>query len=280
MLFIEALSKANSQPKTRPLINKRKNRTIISNRDSVALSSAAHQVKEIHLDSREKTPLTPSNSIFANLIEHVINYLTGAKLTLHSPEELNLEQNDWQLFLQVPPVNTENTKKQGSYLVPAIHRQPPAKQLIFHIPVKPAYGKTIEMTLLLSAHHGSPEIPQLFHLFPKENQLPALNTPYTPEFIDQQITHYHVLLDQDGEADQLSPLYSYVNQSRIIDEHASQPLLSGLRIWRAKGNILNPVVLGDNRIGMLFFGHYHPLDSSNISLEERQRQSNKLYTKA
>ena len=138
----------------------------------------------------------------------------------------------------------------------------------------------IEMTLLLSPHNGSPEAPSIFYTFPKENWLPVLRTPYPPEFLEQQITHYHILLDQDGEPDQLSSLYTHINQSRVMSEDTFSPQTFGLRIWRAKNNALTPVVLGDSQIGLLFVGHFKPIEGNPISEEERARQASNLYTKA
>jgi len=279
MLFIEAINRTSIQSNAKKLISREKKHPTISNKDSVDLSSAGHQVKEIHLDSQEKVPLTASTSIFANLVEHVLSHAMDAELHLHSPEELSLDTKEWKLFLQVPPINTEGSQKTAGYIEPEIHSQPPAKQLIFHIPVKPSYGIPIEMTLLLSPHHGSPETLNLFHTLPKENWLPVLNTPYSPDFLTQQLTHYHILLDQDGESDQLSPLYPHINQSKII---ANQDLakISGLRVWRARNNALTPIALGDSEIGLLFVAHYKPLDSSTISDEERSLRASNLYTKA
>ncbi|NLQ17639.1 hypothetical protein HGG82_08355 [Marinomonas sp. M1K-6] len=282
MLFIEALHRTSTQPNEKKLISKAKYRPIISNKDSVDLSPVAHQVKEIHLDSQAKTALTASTSIFANLIEHVLSHAFNTNLHLHSPEELNLDIKEWKLFLQVPPINRDKNKKTDDYIAiaPEIHQRPPAKQLIFHIPVKPSYGIPVEMTLLVSPHNGSPETPNLFHTFAKESWLPILRTPYSPEFLEQQASYYHILLDQDGELDQLSPLYSHINQSRIENEGSLPAHLFGLRIWRAKNNTLTPVVLGDKQIGLLFIGHYQPLEGNPISAEEKARQASNLYTKA
>ena len=280
MLFIEALNRASTQPNEKKLISRAKYRPIISNKDSVDLSSAAHQVKEIHLDSQTKSPLTASTSVFANLIEHVLSHLINTNVHLHSPEELNLDTKDWKLFLQVPPMTKEKDNKSVEYVAPEVLQRPPAKQLIFHIPVKPSYGIPIEMTLLLSPHNGSPEAPSIFYTFPKENWLPVLRTPYPPEFLEQQITHYHILLDQDGEPDQLSSLYTHINQSRVMSEDTFSPQTFGLRIWRAKNNTLTPVVLGDSQIGLLFVGHFKPIEGNPISEEERARQASNLYTKA
>ncbi|MGO2236277.1 hypothetical protein B6N13_19130 [Marinomonas sp. UCMA 3892] len=280
MLFIEALNRASTQPNEKKLISRAKYRPVISNKDSVDLSSAAHQVKEIHLDSQNKSPLTASTSVFANLIEHVLSHLINGNAHLHSPEELNLDTKDWKLFLQVPPMTKEKDNKSVEYVAPEVLQRPPAKQLIFHIPVKPSYGIPVEMTVLLSPHNGSPEAPSIFYTSPKENWLPVLRTPYPPEFLEQQITHYHILLDQDGEPDQLSPLYTHINQSKVMGEDSFSPHTFGLRIWRAKNNTLTPVVLGDSQIGLLFVGHFKPIEGNPISEEERARQASNLYTKA
>ncbi|WP_421855723.1 hypothetical protein [Marinomonas sp.] len=280
MLFIEALNRASTQPNEKKLISRAKYRPTINHKDSVDLSSAAHQVKEIHLNSQVKTPLTASTSVFANLIEHALSYILTSNLHVHSPEELNLDIKDWILSLQVPPVKSEQDQKTAGYLVPEVPQRPPAKQLIFHIPVKPSYGIPVDMTLLISPNNGSPEVPSLFHTFPKESWLPVLRTPYLPDFLDQQVTHYHILLDQDGEPDQLSPLYVHINQSRIMSEDTFSPQTFGLRIWRAKNNTLTPVVLGDSKIGLLFIGHYTPIEGNPITEEERARQASNLYTKA
>ncbi|QUX94659.1 hypothetical protein C0J08_04205 [Marinomonas sp. CT5] len=281
MLFIEALSRASTQPNERKLISRGKYRPNINSKDSVDLSSAAHQVKEIHLNSQSKTPLTASTSVFANLIEHALSHILNSSLHVHSPEELNLDIKDWTLPLQVPPVGNQQNKRLDGYLEPEIPRRPPAKQLIFHIPVKPSYGIPIDMTLLISPNNGSPEVPSLFHTFPKESWLPVLRTPYPPDFLEQQITHHHILLDQDGEPDQLSPLYAHINQSRIMSEESALPSQTfGLRVWRTKNNNLTPVILGDNRIGLLFVGHYKPIEGNSISEEEKARQASNLYTKA
>lgn len=280
MLFIEAINRASTQSNEKKLLSRAKYRPTISNKDSVDLSSAAHQVKEIHLDSQAKTPLTASISVFANLIEHTLRHLISTNLHLHSPEELNLDLKKWALFLQVPPTSADKDNPSVAYKTSTGHRRPPAKQLIFHIPVKPSYGAPIEMTLLLSPHNGSPETPNIFHTFQKESTLPVLRTPYPPEFLQQQATHHHILLDQDGEPDQLSPLYTHINQSRIISSDNLPPEISGLRIWRSKNNALTPVVLGDDKIGLLFVGHHKPLEGSTISEEERARRANNLYTKA
>jgi hypothetical protein len=280
MLFIEALNRASTQSNEKKLISRAKYRPTISNKDSVDLSSAANQVKEIHLDSQAKTQLTASISVFANLIEHTLRHMINANLHLHSPEELNLDLKSWQLFLQVPPINAEKDKRTVGYITPEVHQRPPAKQLIFHIPVKPSYGIPVEMTLLVSPHNGSPETPDVFRTFPKESWLPVLRTPYPPEFLSQQITHHHIMLDQDGELDQLSPLYAHINQSRIINETNLRPQIFGLRIWKAKNNALTPIVLGDKQIGLLFVGHHKPLEGNIISEEERAQHASNLYTKA
>lgn len=88
------------------------------------------------------------------------------------------------------------------------------------------------------------------------------------------------MLDQDGELDQLSPLYAHINQSRIINEANLPPQIFGLRIWKAKNNALTPIVLGDKQIGLLFVGHHKPLEGNIISEEERAKHASNLYTKA
>ncbi|MBR7887530.1 hypothetical protein J9B83_01155 [Marinomonas sp. A79] len=278
MIFVEAINKTITQPNGKKWLTKNKYRPAGHHQDSVELSSAAHEVKEIFLDSEESTPLTASSSIFANLVEHVLSHVFNDSLHLHSPEELMLDQKSWALFLQVPPSNETNNKS-PSYLTPEGYKPPISKQLIFHIPVKPFYGNTLDMTLLMSSHNGSPKPPEFFATHPKETTLPILRTPYSPEFLAQQTSHFHIFLDQDGEPDQLSPLYSHVNQSRLTEQNTS-PNITGLRVWRAKKNILTPAVLGDNRIGLLFVGHYSPLTGNTISEETRSRQANNLYTKA
>ncbi|RBP83099.1 hypothetical protein EBI01_12190 [Marinomonas rhizomae] len=280
MLFIEALNRASTQPNEKKLIARAKYRSVISHKDSVDLSSAAHQVKEIHLDSQAKIPLTAATSIFANLIEHVLNHLINSNVHLHSPEELNLETKEWKLFLQVPPLTKQKSNKSDEYVTPEVLQHPPAKQLIFHIPVKPSYGIPIEMTVLLSHHHGSPTAPSIFHTLSTESWLPVLRTPYSPDFLEQQVTHHHILLDQDGEPDQLSPLYVHINQSKIMGENMLSPQVFGLRIWRSKNNTLTPVVLGDKQVGLLFVGHYKPIEGTPISEDEKARQASNLYTKA
>ncbi len=280
MLFIEAISRANTQSSDKKSLIRTATRSIKSNKDSVDLSSAAHQVKEIHLDSYTKQPLTASTSIFANLIEHVLSHVMGSKLHLHSPEELDLDSKDWRVFLQIPPMDTEKSKTNAAYATPEPSRRP-AKQLIFHIPVKPSYDIPVEMTLLLSPHNGSPETLEMFHTFPKESWLPVLNTPYPPDFLNQQPTHHHILLDQDGESDQLSPLYAHINQSQLTTTESDiSPKVFGLRIWRAKNNRLSPVALGDNKIGLLFVGDYKPLDNSFIDDDEKSRQASNLHIQA
>lgn len=276
MLFIDALSRVGRQPNESKNLGRVNHRSHANYKDSVDLSSAANQVKEIHLDSQQKNLLTASGSLFANLIEHVLHYILAPEVTIYSPEELNLTQKEWRLFLQVPPIG-ETKRSSDNYLELDISKRPQPKQLIFHIPVRPAYGNTVEMTLLLSSHHGSPETPKLFSQFPKENNLPALQTPYAPEFISQQITHYHVLLDQDGEPDQLAPLYPHVNQSKISQITTE---LTGLRLWRARGELLQPIVLGDNKIGLLYIGHYSPLRGNHIETGYNEKKGSGLYTKA
>ena len=278
MLFIEAISKAKSQTSGKHLLAKSKTRTPIVNQDSVDLSLAAHQVKEIHLESQTKEPLTAASSIFANLIEHTLRHITKNKLHLHSPEELNLEDKDWQLFLQVPPTDTDKSKKVAGYVAPKTY-QSTAKQLIFHIPVKPSYGPATEITLLISSHRGSPDTPNFFDQFPKENWLTELETPYLPEIINQQQTHHHLFLDQDGEEDQLTPLYSLVNQSRLTEENALPQEIQGLRIWKAKSSTLEPILLGDKKIGLLFVGHYISLDSRTATTKKETPKTNNLHIK-
>ena len=280
MLFIEALSRASTQPNEKKLISRTKYRPVVDYKDSVDLSSAAHQVKEIHLDSQAKNPLTASTSVFANLIEHVLNHVINSNARIYSPEELNLDTKDWKLSLQVPPQTNDTRNRAENYVAPEVKLRPPAKQLIFHIPVKPSYGIPIDMTLLLSPNSGSPEVPNLFHTLPKENRLPVLRTPYPPEFLEQQVTHYHILLDQDGEPDQLSPLYVHINQSKIMEESTLPSDFFGLRIWRTKNNALTPVILGDKQVGLLFVGHYKPVESNLANEGERARQASILYTKA
>ncbi|MCV2401567.1 hypothetical protein OFY17_01605 [Marinomonas sp. C2222] len=279
MLFIEAINKVAAHPDKKKLLVKGKRRSSVTNKDSVDLSSAGHQVKEIHLDSHAKQPLTASSSVFANLIEHALTYLLNSKIYLHSPEELGLDNKDWKLFLQVPPISIEKKKTIAGYLPPQRY-QNTTKPLIFHIPVKPSYGPAVEMTLMLSPHSGSPEIPEFFQNFQQESWLPMLSTPYSPEFLRQQVSHYHVFIDQDGEVDQLSPLYTFVNQSRLTEESNIPKSTHGLRIWKAKHNTLEPVLLGDERVGALFVHHHTTLDSRAINIDSRASQSDKLSIKA
>ncbi|WP_133012642.1 hypothetical protein [Marinomonas flavescens] len=282
MLFIEALNRAGAQPTTAKHPSKVKNRPFSASNDSVDLSPEAHEVKEIHLDSHQKSPLTASSSIFANLIEHILNHILNEKLLILSPEELNIEHKEWQIFLQVPPSKIQTDCAQpdtSSYQEPEIKKKPPPKQLKFHIPVKPTYGNTVDMTVVLSAHQGSPEVPAIFFLLPKENTLPLLRTPYTPEFISQQVTYYHILLDQDGEPDQLSNLYPLLTPPPS-EEDIKTPNIFGLRLWRVQGATLKPVVLGDKKIGLLYTGHYHPLDGNSDALQDNGKKANYLYTKA
>lgn len=280
MLFIETINKVAAHPDKKKLLVKGKRRSSVTNKDSVDLSSAGHQVKEIHLDSHAKKPLTASSSVFANLIEHVLAQLLSSKVHLHSPEELGLDNKDWKLFLQVPPISIEKKKATAGYLPPQRY-QNTTKPLIFHIPVKPSYGPAVEMTLMLSPHNGSPEIPEFFHNFQQESWLPMLSTPYSPDFLRQQISHYHVFIDQDGEADQLSPLYTFVNQSRLmVIEEQLPKSIAGLRIWRARQNSLSPIVLGDQKTGLIFIGHHDPVDSHLMSDKEKARQASNLYEKA
>lgn len=280
MLFIEAISRASSQSSEKKLLNKSKQHSKISNKDSVDLSIAGHQVKEIHLDSQDKKPLTASISIFANLIEHVLAHVMNAKLHLYSSDELDLDIKDWRIFLQIPPISAEKKHTNSVYTTPAPNRRP-AKQLIFHIPVKPAYGTAVEMTLLLSPHNGSPDTLEIFRTFPQESWLPTLNIPYPPDFLSQQPIHHHILLDSDGEPDQLAPLYTHINQSQLtINGTDIPPKAFGLRIWRVKNNILSPVILGDSKIGLLFVGNYRPLDGSVMNGNEKAHCASKLHFKA
>ncbi|MDB4838003.1 hypothetical protein OAH87_06000 [Marinomonas sp.] len=280
MLFIEAINKVAAHPDKKKFLIKGKKRPSLSNKDSVDLSSAGHQVKEIHLDNDNKAPLTASASIFANLIEHTLTHLLSSKLYLHSPEELGLDTKKWKLFLQVPPIATEKKKSIAGYLPPKRY-QNKIKPLIFHIPVKPSYGPAVELTLMLSPHNGSPEIPDIFHHFQHESWLPMLNTPYSPDFLKQQISHYHIFMDQDGEKDQMTPTYAHINQSRLINHDEQLPAsILGLRIWRAKHNTLTPVVLGDEKIGLVFIGHHEPVDSHFMTNEDKALQASNLYEKA
>ncbi|GAA0830935.1 MULTISPECIES: hypothetical protein [Marinomonas] len=282
MLFIEALNRVGTQPNKPQATGKLKNRPLMTQKDSVDLSTAANEVKEIHLDSEQKTPLTASSSIFANLIEHILNHILNTELSILSPEELNIDNKEWRLFLQAPPNRAQSDApviNSNSYQEPEIKKQPAKKQLRFRIPVKPAYGNPVEMTVLLSAHQGSPEIPYFFSHIPKENTLPLLKTPYTPEFIGQQITYYHILLDLDGEPDQLSPLYPLLTPPPSEEDNKT-PDIYGLRLWRTQGASLRPIVLGDKKMGLLYIGHYPPLNSHAQALKETNRKSNYLYTKA
>lgn len=283
MLFIDALTRSGTLPNKATTINKEKLRYARTSRDSVDLSSAANEVKEIHLDSTEKSPLSASSSVFANLIEHTLNHIFDSKLSILSPEELNLDNKDWQLYLQVPPSASIEEKPDNSYEEPAIRKRPQTKQLTFHVPVKPNYGNTVEMTVLLSAHKGSPEIPALFSSLPKENTLAMLRTPYSQEFLAQQVTHYHIFLDQDGEEDQLSPLYPFsIKENDSLKNEPEEVVknLIGLRLWRAKGDILQPILLADTKIGPLFVGHYHPIIGSTASREEQHYAEKNLSIKA
>lgn len=282
MLFIEALNRVGTQPNRPQATGRTKNRPFITQKDSVDLSVAANEVKEIHLDSEQRNPLTASSSIFANLIEHILNHILSTELTILSPEELNIDNKEWRLFLQAPPNRAQTdapTTKSSSYQEPEIKKQPPKKQLRFRIPVKPAYGPPVEMTVLLSAHQGSPEIPYFFSMLPKENTLPLLKTPYTPEFISQQITYYHILLDLDGEPDQLSPLYPLLTPPPSEEDNKT-PDIYGLRLWRAQGSTLHPIVLGDKKMGLLYVGHYPPFNSQAHVKQESGQKAHYLYTKA
>ncbi|MGR0278035.1 hypothetical protein ACUM5Y_03185 [Marinomonas dokdonensis] len=280
MLFIEALNKLNTPPHDTRFNNSQRKRAVVRNKDSVDLSQDATQVKEIYLDSEEGQPLSASQSIVANLIEHILSYLFDTKINISSPQELGVEEKSWQVFLQIPPYHNLPQKPASNYQVPHIQKRPQAKSLIFHIPVKPAYGNTIEMTVLMSTPLGSPEKPALFHQHSKENNLSPLKTPYTPEFLNAQNRHFHVLLDQDGEPDQLANLHAYANQSRLSDSNSASSDNHGLRIWRYKDQALTPLILGDNRLGLLYMGNYFPLDSSMMSPEEKNRQASRLYEKA
>ncbi|TYL47086.1 hypothetical protein [Marinomonas sp. IMCC 4694] len=280
MLFIEALNKASPQPHEKKPFMRGKYRSVVSNKDSVDLSTAAHQVKEIRLNSKEKTPLTASISIFANLVEHVLLHIIEGKVQLLSPEELNVDSKEWSLSLQVPPVNANPDTRASEYLSPEKKRPQPIKSLVFHIPVKPIYGPPIEMTLLVSPHYGSPKVPDIFRTTPKENWLPTLRTPYLPDVLHRQLTHHHILLDQDGEPDQLSPLYLHAHQTQPIDTKAPLFNIDGLRVWRVKNTLLAPIALGDHQIGLLFVGHHKPLGVSQISKNHSEKQINNLNTKA
>jgi len=279
MLFIEALSRAGVKPNTKKHPQKSRTQPITTSEDSVALSPAAHEVKEIHLDSQHKSPLSVSSSIFANLIEHTLSYLFNKKLLIISPEEIILDQKEWQLFLQVPPHKAlpDDDTKNNSYQEPEIKKPQSSKQLKFYIPVKPAYGNTIKMTVILSVHQGSPEIPYFFSSLPKENTLPLLKTPDTPEIIKQQVTYYHLLFDKDGEPDQLSALYPLLITSPEKDQ--ATPSTFGLRLWRVQGTALRPVVLGDRKVGLLYIGHYQPIEGHS-SGSKNTTNTNYLYTKA
>ncbi|REG84917.1 hypothetical protein [Marinomonas pollencensis] len=281
MLFIEALNRVGTQPNRPQATGRLKNRPFITQKDSVDLSTTANEVKEIHLDSEQKTPLTASSSIFANLIEHILNHILNTELSILSPEELNIDDKEWRLFLQAPPnkAQTDAPTTSNSYQEPEIRKQPAKKQLRFRIPVKPAYGPPVEMMVLVSAHQGSPEIPYFFSMLPKENTLPLLKTPYTPEFIAQQITYYHILLDLDGEQDQLAPLYPLLTPPPS-EEDIKTPDIYGLRLWRTQGSSLRPIVLGDKKMGLLYIGHYPPLNSQAQTKYESGQKPHYLYTKA
>lgn len=282
MLFIDALSRVGPQQNAAKQKNRLKNRSNKASRDSVDLSMAAHEVKEIHLDSQEKAQLTAASSIFANLMEHILSYVLEKNLTILSPEELNIAQKDWQFSLQSPPSSPPQNSQANygsSYQEPEVRKPIQQKQLRFTVPVKPVYGNTIDMTVFLSAHQGSPQIPKFFSALPKESKLPMLRTPYSPEFIEQQSSYYHVFFDQDGEPDQLAPLYPLLEPPPSDTLNGIEDIY-GLRLWRAQGNRITPVVLGDNKIGLLYVGHFRPLIGSADTFRNSTKKSNYLYTKA
>ncbi|MCB5161060.1 hypothetical protein [Marinomonas algarum] len=280
MLFVEAINKTITQSNEKKLLARNKYRPASHHHDSVELSSAAHEVKEIYLSSEEKTTLSAASSIFANIIEHVLNHCFNTITHLHSPEEINVDIKDWVLFLQVPPLANNNHSGSNQPSPQNAYKPTSKKSLIFHIPVKPFYGTAINMTLMMSSHQGSPKTPSCFDHLPKESQLSTLHTPYPPEFLSQQTQHYHIFIDQDGEPDQLNPLYSLVNQSRLLDESLFSEETFGLRIWRAKNGTLIPAALGDRQIGLLFVEHYLPLSGNANNQEMASGQVNNLYTKA
>ncbi|GAB3480627.1 hypothetical protein [Marinomonas epiphytica] len=279
MLFIDALNRLGPQTTEKKPTESGRKRAVISNRDSVDLSMEGHQVKEVHLDSKEKTPLNAQESVFANLIEHILNHVLTSDLSILSPDELGLNDKNWQVYLQVPP-RQASTNRRNQYQAPKPVKVQPSKQIIFHIPVKPSYGTPVNMTVLVSAPIGSPDTPDLFKRFPKENTLTILTTPYPPEFLQQQNTHHHIVLDQDGESDQLSPVYAFANQQRLLENHNLNSATFGMRVWRNKDNQLTPVVLGDSKIGLLYTGNYHLLDSKAVSEEDRAGKTHNLYEKA
>lgn len=273
MLFIEALTRTTTLPNEKRHLSRPKQRPTSHSHDSVDLSPAAHEVKEVFISSDDKNSLTASSSIFANVIEHVLSYIYQSDLFLRSPEELDTEIKAWRISLQVPPTANNPANKRFDYTTSEIQHPLPTKQVLFYIPVKPAFGLPIDMTLSLSTHNGSPKHPYFFQSLAKENPLPVLRTPYPPDFLSQQVTHYRLLIDQDGEPDQLS-VFQHLNQN----QHA--PHLAGLRVWRIKNNRLTPVVLGDINVGLVFVGHYNLINTHAFSEEESTLTQNRLNVKA
>lgn len=273
MLFIEALTRTNTLPNEKKHALRHKQRPTSYSHDSVDLSPAAHEVKEVFISSDDKNSLTASSSIFANIIEHALSYIYQTNVVLQSPEELDTDKKTWRISLQVPPTANNTTNKRSDYTTSELQHPLPTKQVLFYIPVKPAFGLPIDMTLSLSTHNGSPKHPPFFQSLAKENPLPVLRTPYPPDFLNQQVTHYRLLIDQDGEPDQLSVL-------QHLKQNKQTPHLAGLRVWRIKNNRLTPVVLGDINLGLVFVGHYNLINTHAISEEERTLTQNRLNVKA
>ena len=246
MIFIDTVNRLRQLPEKDDPTFLRRRRTAVSN-DSLTLSEAATYVQHITLSSNSAMELTPVDSIIANLIETLVQQFEHSDVNVRALSQLAAGAKGWQLPLQTPPLEPiKSAPSDYASELRAGHRKIADKRFEFTLTGRSNHQK--KLLLLFRIHHlKSSDVEKFQALSPTQH----LSTPYSAEQLDSLPDHWSFEMDQDGESEPLSSLYSEVK------DHASyQVSFSGLQIWYEREQDALPLLIADNRYGYIYIGNY------------------------
>jgi hypothetical protein len=246
MIFIEPTSRLRDFSEIRSLRTAYRGRLTVE-QDQLTLSHAAKDVHEIELNNSGALSLTSSDSLLANLVEHLLRHIDHAEAKVTAISQLADDQSQWQIFLQTPPLQPQPSSE--AYSLEALGSKKTTQGKLLRVPVYGQDGSHFEwLTQLRPPASGTP--PKWLQQLPNSFVLSALHTPYSEEVLQAIPTSWRFVVDQDGEPDPLRELHHH-NQ-------APWQGLSGLQWWLDSDHQGLPIVIADSLFGYVYVGNIIP----------------------
>ena len=263
MIFIEPTTRVRDFKDVRSL---RHDKAKINRpeQDHLTLSDAASEVHEIILSDDQAYELTSTDTILANLIEHILNSATQAKVGVISIQQIDTQAKGWQIQLQTPP--RQSTSANQSYAPVAKQHIKGSKNQLIKLPIVSQDQQNSIWSIIITCTHSA--LASDLIRMAQQEFLPPMITPYTSDMIEKLPSAWAFIVDQDGEPDPLRELYQG-------QETKNWQGLIGLQWWFDAPEQRLPIVVSDQQFGYVYVGNFVPQHPEERSIQEFDEATSK-----